>query len=73
MVAIWEMEEITGYKGKQLRASGSLTVFAHHRIQEPVGTVLSTKLPTVYHHNSTIELRLCWCVWKVGEGFPGQV
>ena len=40
----------------------------------PVGTVLSTELPTGYHHlYSVIELSIRWCVWKVGEGFPGRV
>ena len=42
------------------------------RVQDPVGTVLSTELPTVDHHDS-IKLSVRWCVWKVGEGFPGQV
>ena len=42
------------------------------RVQDPVGTVLSTELPTGYHHNS-IGLSIRWCVWKVGEGFPGRV
>ena len=36
-------------------------------VQDPVGTVLSTELPTVDHHNS-IKLSVRWCVWKVGEG-----
>ena len=35
--------------------------------------VLCTELPTDYHHNSIIELSVCWCVWKVGEGLPGRV
>ena len=48
--------------------------FAHHRsrVQDQVGTVLSAELPTVDHHDS-IKLSICWCVWKVGEGFPGRV
>ena len=48
--------------------------FAHHRswVQDPVGTVLSTELPTDYHHISIIKLSVCWCVLKVGEGFPGR-
>ena len=35
--------------------------FAHHRarVQYPVGTVLSTELPTDYHHNS-IKLSVRW-------------
>ena len=37
-----------------------------------IGTVLSTELPTVDHHDS-IKLSVRWCVWKVGEGFPGRV
>ena len=41
-------------------------------VQDPVGTVLSTELPTVNHHNS-IKLSVRWCMWKVGEGFPGRV
>ena len=41
-------------------------------VQDPVGTILSTKLPTGYHHTS-IELSVRWYVWNVGEGFPGQV
>ena len=47
---------------------------AHHRsrVQDPVGTVLSTELPTVDHHDS-IKLNVRWCAWKVGEGFPGRV
>ena len=36
-----------------------------------VGTVLSTELPTVDHHDS-IKLSVRG-VWKVGEGFPGRV
>ena len=59
---------------KQLWASGCTgNGFAHHmsRIQGTVGTVLSTKLATHYH--SHIELSVGWCVWKVGEGFPGRV
>ena len=36
------------------------------RVQDPVGTILSTELPTGYYHNS-IELSVRWCVWKVGE------
>ena len=38
--------------------------FVHHRsrFQDLVGTVLSTKLPTDYQHNSIIELSVCWCV-----------
>ena len=32
----------------------------------------STELPTVDHHDS-IKLSIRWCVWKVGEGFPGLV
>ena len=49
--------------------------FAHHRsgVQDLVGTVLSTELPTDYHHNSIIGLSVRWCLWKVGEGFPGWV
>ena len=42
------------------------------RVQDPVRTVLSTELPTVDHHDS-IKLSVRWCVWKVGEGFPGRV
>ena len=42
------------------------------RVQYPVGTVLSTELPTVNHHNS-IKLSVRWCVCKVGEGFPNRV
>ena len=36
---------------------------AHHRsqVQDPVGTVLSTELQTVDHHNS-IKLSVRWCV-----------
>ena len=34
-------------------------------------STLSTELPTDYH--SIIELSISWCVWKVGEGFPGRV
>ena len=47
---------------------------AHHRsrVQDPVGTVLSTELPTV-DHNDSIKLSVRWCVWKVREGFPGRV
>ena len=41
-------------------------------VQDPVGTVLSTELPTVDHHDS-IKLSVCWFVWKVGEGFLGRV
>ena len=37
-------------------------------IQEPVVTVLSTELPTGYHHNGIIVLSIRWCVWQVGEG-----
>ena len=36
------------------------------------GTVLSTELLTVDHHDS-IKLSVRWCVWKVGEGFPDRV
>ena len=36
------------------------------RVQDPVGTVLSTELPTVDHHDS-IKLSVRWCVWNVGE------
>ena len=43
------------------------------RVQDPVGTVLSTELPTDYHHNSIIELGVPLCVWKIGERFPGRV
>ena len=59
---------------KSLWVSGYCDGFAHHssRVQDPVGMVLSTELPTDYHHNS-IKLSIRWCVWKVGEGFPGQV
>ena len=42
------------------------------RVQDPVGTVLSTELPTVDHHDS-IKLSVRWCVCKVVEGFPGRV
>ena len=42
------------------------------RVQDPFGKLLSTELPTDYHLNN-IELSVRWCVWKVGEGFPGQV
>ena len=42
------------------------------RFQDPVGAVLSTELPTDYHHTS-IELSVRYCVWKVGEGFPARV
>ena len=54
---------------KKLWASGECNGFAHHRsrVQDPVGMVLSTELPTDYHHNSIIELSVCWCVWKIGE------
>ena len=45
---------------------------ARSRVQDPVGTVLSTELPTVDHHDS-IKLSVRWCVWKVGEGFHGRV
>ena len=34
---------------------------------------LSTKLLTTIVLNSVIKLSIGWCVWKVGEGFPGQV
>ena len=34
---------------------------------------LSTDLPTDKHHDNIIELSVRCCVWKVGEGFPGQV
>ena len=36
-------------------------------------STLSNELLTNYHHNSIIKLSICWCVWKVGEGFPDQV
>ena len=38
-------------------ASGYCNGFAHHRsrVQEPIGTVLSTELPTGYHH-----IRISW-------------
>ena len=42
-------------------------------VQDTVGTVFSTELPTDYHHNSIIELSIRWCVWKVEEGFPSRV
>ena len=32
------------------------------RVQDPVGTVLSTELPTDYHHISIIKLSVRWCV-----------
>ena len=59
---------------KSLWASGERTGFAHYRsrLQDPVGTVLSTELLTV-DHNDSIKLSVRWCVWKVGEGFPGRV
>ena len=41
-------------------------------IQDPVGAVLSTELPTEYHHYSIIEWSICWCVWKAGKGFPSR-
>ena len=50
---------------------GIIIKFAYHR-SRPCGTVLSTELPTVDHHDS-IKLSIRWCVWKVGEGFPGRV
>ena len=40
----------------------------HHRSR-----VISTELPTDYHHISIIKLSVRWCVWKVGEGFPDRV
>ena len=33
---------------------------------------LTTELLTDSHHDSIIELSVCWCVWNVGEGFPGR-
>ena len=33
---------------------------------------LSTELLTDYHHNTIMKFRVRWCVWKVGEGFPGR-
>ena len=35
--------------------------------------VLSTELPTDYHHNSIIELSVRCSVWNVGKGFPCPV
>ena len=32
--------------------------------------IVSTELLIDYHH---IELNVCWCVWKVGEGFFDRV
>ena len=59
---------------KSLWASRYRNGFAHHRslVQDPVGMVLSTELPTINHHNS-INLSVRWCVWKVGEEFVGRV
>ena len=34
---------------------------------------LCTELLTDSHHNSIINLSICWFVLKVGEGFPGRV
>ena len=48
---------------KSLWVSGYCDGFAHHssRVQDPVGMVLSTELPTDYRHNS-IKLSIRWCV-----------
>ena len=35
--------------------------------------MLSTELPTDYHHNSIIKVSICWCVWKLREGFLGRL
>ena len=43
------------------------------QVQDRVGMLLSTELPTDYHHNSIVELSIRWVVGKVGEGFPGWV
>ena len=45
------------------------TGFAHHRsrVQDPVGTVLSTELPTV-DHNDSIKFSVRWCVCVEGRG-----
>ena len=70
------LSEIGDAVNKSLWASRSCNGFANHRswVQGPVGMVLSTELPTGYHHTSTYtKLSVCLCVWKIGEGFPGQV
>ena len=36
-------------------------------------TSINHSVPTDYHHNIIIELSIRWCVWEVGEGFPGRV
>ena len=60
---------------KQLWASGYCNGFEHHRprVQYPFGTELSNEIPTDYHHISIMKLSVRWCVWKVGEEFPGWV
>ena len=60
--------------GSRCGLADSVLAFAHHRskVQDPVGTLLFTELPTVDNHDS-IKLSVRWCVWKVGEGFPGWV
>ena len=52
-----------------MQASGSCHGFAHHRslVQDPVGPVLSTELPTDYDHDIK-RFRDHECLWKVGEG-----
>ena len=40
-------------------------------VQDLVGAVLSTELPTDCHHNS-IESSVRWCVWQVGKSKMGS-